>query len=686
MPVTHLDDKSFDRFLSLSGWNEPVSSKFLPGPSPEDTSWSRQGEIDRIRASVRTVLARGEGLSVGALFALCKPVCIAVHLRRAVAEQYAVLREICDMLRDEPTVAGFEDEATWNVAIAATRRIRHFSGIDLYPPDLLARPKAVAEAARRMGLRGYAILLTARGIGVDDAVLAAICADIEQRIRRLGGRRVIDTILKWFEVNRRTYEGSLLYGRIIGQPRQTREPSIPWHFLYNVAWKHYGAAPLSTNPVRDIDELAALARDMGALFDVEVYDRFDGMTIGPANFHQGFSDRIVYDELFAFQQWQPRVASSVLSSWLQHLAATGCVFPLASFQEWDAIAKSLLAKSQLTGLTITHPSEHAVSVITPDKAHILFNSLAVKHERLNKGYATPLDTAKRNSPYFPLYKVSDDLYALPPRGMAARALFERIYTLLRNSRDPQLERQMGVALEHMTVEAVGLTGHAPAYAGLQYRIPHQRKAEAPFELDVADVTHKQISLLECKKKPLTNAARAGNVLSAAVDLAQAFFMPLVQMNRHEAQLRASGINFLNGQVLQLDGRDIQRISITMTDHGSMQDRVFLRAILTGLWGARLTTIDSAHQAEADKVNAQLKSVADGVTSLAAQAGGKFEDFVHRYIHSTWWLSIDQLYFLCERANDLREAVSPLGSIIFGTGDLMNEIAHCDRLGLLKRKV
>ena len=40
------------------------------------------------------------------------------------------------------------------------------------------------------------ILLTARGIGVDDAVLAAICADIEQRIRRLGGRRVIDVILK----------------------------------------------------------------------------------------------------------------------------------------------------------------------------------------------------------------------------------------------------------------------------------------------------------------------------------------------------------------------------------------------------------------------------------------------------------------------------------------------------------
>ena len=128
---------------------------------------------------------------------------------------------------------------------------------------------------------------------------------------------------------------------------------------------------------------------------------------------------------------------------------------------------------------------------------------------------------------------------------------------------------------------------------MQYRIPNQRKTTAPFELDVADVTDKHIFFLECKKKPLTNAARAGNVLSAAVDLAQAFMMPLVQMNRHEAQLRAGGITFLNGQVLQLDGRDIQRIAITMTDHGSMQDRMFLRAVLIGLWGARLAALTGA---------------------------------------------------------------------------------------------
>jgi hypothetical protein len=269
--------------------------------------------------------------------------------------------------------------------------------------------------------------------------------------------------------------------------------------------------------------------------------------------------------------------------------------------------------------------------------------------------------------------------------MAARALFERIYTLLREAKVRNLENRMGTALEHMTAEAVQLTGHPPAYVGLQYCPPGQRKGDAPLEVDVADVSDDHIFFIECKKKPLTNAARGGNTLSAAVDVASAFLAPLVQINRHEAQLRAGGISFLNGQILTLNGRDIQRVTITMTDHGSMQDRTFLRALLIGLWGATLTAFDPKHQADADKVNEQLTSVAEGITALAGQAGGKFDDFVHRYIGSSLWLSIDQFTFLCERTRDLRKATSPVGGVIFGTGDLMNEIAHCDRMGLFKPK-
>jgi hypothetical protein len=140
------------------------------------------------------------------------------------------------------------------------------------------------------------------GVGVDARTLNTICAGIERRIRKLGGRPVIDAILKWFETQKRVYEGSLLYGRTVSQVPTAREPGIPWHFLYNIAWKHYGATPAARDMAKELTELAEIARDMAAVFDAEAYDAFDGMTLGAANFHQGFSDRIVYDELFAFQQ------------------------------------------------------------------------------------------------------------------------------------------------------------------------------------------------------------------------------------------------------------------------------------------------------------------------------------------------------------------------------------------------
>jgi hypothetical protein len=687
MTIVQVDNASLARFLDLAGWTEALSTDPLPGPSPNDPGWSLQAELERIRANVRVILTRESGLSLDAPFALRKPTCIAAILGRATVEQYAVLSELCDILRNHHIVAvpGFEDAEPWNAAIAATRRVRHFSGVDLYTLDRAPRCHAVGEACRRLEQRGFAIGVTAQGVSVDAPTLAAICVNIEDRVRRLGGRQVIDMIFRWFEAQKRVYEGTLLYGRNVSQVPKLREPSIPWHFLYNIALKHLDATPSVQHFAKEATELAELARDMTAVFDVEVYDKFDGMTVGPANFHQVFLDHIVYDELFAFQQWQPKVADRVLSSWLRHLAAAGCGFPLATRAEWEALGSSLIARSQLTKLTITHPAEHAGPALTAQRAAMLFRAISSPLDQLNKGYATPLDTAKRNSPYFPLYMISPDLYAVPPRGMAARAVFERIYALLRDARILNLESMMGVALEDMTREAVQLTGHVPRLFRSQYRPAGQRKGEAPLEVDLAEELDDRIVFMECKKKPLTNAARAGNVLSAAVDFAAAFLIPLVQINRHEEQLRAGGITFIDGQTLVLDGRHIQRVAVTMTDHGSMQDRMFLRAVLIGLWGATLTAHDPKLQPVADKVNAQLQKVTQGITALAGQANSKFDDFVHRYVFSSWWFSIDQLTFLCEHTRDLRRATSPVGGVIFGTGDLMNEIAHSDRMGLLRAK-
>lgn len=675
---------SLDLFLGFSAWNEPVSDEPLPGPSPTAISWSRDRELDRIRHGIRESLEREDGISAETPFALRGPVRIAVALERATVENHAVINEICDALRGETPpkkVAGFDDAAAWNKAIRITRRLRRLSGQDLYGIDRTSRGSAVGEACRRIERRGFRVTLTERGPGLDEADISAICRKIDERAAKVGGRRIIDAMLAWYVKAGRTYRGSLLQGRSVSSLPHVREPSIPWHFLYNIAWRHFGDIPRIADDRDEMIALLELARDFAAVFDVEAYDVYDGMFVGSGNLHTKLLDRVLYDELFTLPQWQPEVAGRVYSTWLRHMAASGVDFPLASRKEWDALGGSLIALAQPTTLVVTHAAEHAGHLLSANRATELLEALAIPLDRLNDGYTKPTDTAKRDSAYFPVYRMAEGLYVLPPRGLAARAMFERIYALLRKADAFDLENRMGAALEAMTVDAIGSTGREPGYIGLKYRTAAQRKRDAPYELDVADDRDDPIVLVECKKKALTNAARGGNILSATVDLVDAYLKPLIQMNRHEAELRSGGIDFLNGQRLALNGRSVRRVAITMTDHGSMQDRMFLRALLTGLWGHSLTAIDPKHRKDADKINELLKTFTDGITSLAAQAGGDFNDFVHRYFASSWWFSIDQFMYLCEHAENLGKATAPLGAMVFGTGNLMHELSQQERTGL-----
>jgi hypothetical protein len=676
-----LETRSLDLFLKLTA--RETSPRQSEPIDPSD-----QGRSEVIRREIGNLLRRThDGMLADAPFALRKPVSIAVLLGRADEEQYSILCHLCDGLRTPPDeaairlIAPFSETDVWGCAIALARRQMQLNAPNnVYNLNQFSRAHAVADAMRRLEERGYSIELTTFGPALDTASVTSVCRRIDRLIAEVGGRTIVDGIFR----NLRQYEGSFLYGRLVDQIPQFRPPSIPQHFLYNVALKHLGS-PANSGSGREakIAALGALAQDMAAVFDVEAYSAFEGMWLSAANLHHALLDKVFFDELFAFPQWQPTVAADVYSSWLHYLAAEGGSFPYATHEEWTALGRSLIVKASLATMQVIHPAELASSAISSARTSALLARLALPVAQLNAGYLTPFDTAKRNSPYYPIYQLDDDLYLLPPRALSGRALFERLYALLRDQGDAQLENRMAKSLERLTAEAIAQMGAAPDFVGAQYRTPGQKKAEAPHEIDVVQATDRFVFLMECKKKPLTNVARGGNSLSVAIDFAQAYIEALVQMVKHEIQLREGGITFLDGRVLKLDGRTLQRIAVTMTDHGSMQDRVFLRAIVSGLWGSSLSPGDPALTKKVEKFNKPFAQLQSQIAEAARHAPEPFDRFLRILLHSSWWLSIDQLFFFCRRAPQLWNAISPLASVTFGTGDVMTEIAYCDRAGILK---
>jgi hypothetical protein len=682
MTVVPLDPGAIDRLLALPAWREEAGAVEVEVFASEA---EKIREIDRLHASIRQALAReATGFLIEAAFAIRDPLQIAALLGRAPADAYGVIRRICDSFRPDDKVrfiAPFSEEEAWNCAILAARRIKRLSNFDVYDTGQFSRATAVAGACLRLRERGHEIGITSFGPVLDQTVFTAICEEIDALVGRVGGRTVIDRILNYYRATKRVHHGSLLSGRRVdGAMRNTRLPSEPLHYMYNLAWKHFAAAPTSSDPEGDYKALADLARDLAAVLDTEAYNLYDGISLSLADLQGSIADKILYDELFAFQQWQPTVAPAVFSGWLRHMHSVGCAFPIGSVDEWTEFGTRLMTRAEVASLAFVSPFDLASATLPAARAAAFFEACRIRVDALNEGYTTPLDTSRRNAPYFPIYEVSEGFYVLPPRAIVGRALFERVFALLRKARVKDLENLMGKALELLTVDAIASTNGRTTAEGKEYNREGQKKGESPPEIDVANETDARLFLFECKSKALTNISRGGNALNALFDFAKAFFHPLIQANGHEIQLRSGGIEFLDGGGIDLAGRAVDRIAVSMTDHGSMQDRTFLRAVFNSLWGVRLVAPDSALRAQVDEFNDKyLARIQQGIEKICELSGAPKDRFVRMYLQDCCWLSIDQLFYLCRRSPDLREALSPLRSMTFGTGDMMTELAAFDRM-------
>jgi hypothetical protein len=653
----------------------PFLSQF---PSPAD-------EIKHHRKEISQLLScPSKGIHADIAHTLRYSLEIAALTGYATNEQLDILCGMCDVLQEYQikAIVPLTDSVPWLSAITAMKRIRQLSNT----PGMFQSPRAsaVANSIRRLESKGYKIEISAFGPVLESASLQKICEEVDKGIKRIGGRWVIENILSWFSKNDRMYQGTFLHGRNTTQLPSLRNPSIPWHYLYNLAWKHFDAQPSARDISHEFIDVLDLASDMAAVFDTEAYSSFEEIGISAINLHSCLLDKIFYDELFAFPQWLPKTSHHLISSWLKHLQDQGCVLPLSgTLTEWSDFCLSILSSAKPTSIFITAPCEHTHQTLDLKKSEVFFKALCIASSEINRDYMTPFDTDKRNTPYYPFFEWSTGLYVLPPQAILGRALYEGIYRLLRDTKTPNLEKMMGTALENIAAEALLLTGNKSVLAGVKYNIPNQPKGVSPYEMDVVAETPTHIFLVECKKKPLTNAARKGDSLKALVDFSKAFLFPLNQANGHEIQIRSNGISLLGGGQLHLNNRDIRRISITMTDHGSMQYRVFVRNVVSALWGHKLTSTNPKLQKEADEFNKELDKIVKSVTELAQLANVPLDKFVFHYLLSSWWLSIDQLYFFCTQTDAIDKALCPLPNTTFGSGDLMTEIYYCQKRGLLK---
>jgi len=194
-------------------------------------------------------------------------------------------------------------------------------------------------------------------------------------------------------------------------------------------------------------------------------------------------------------------------------------------------------------------------------------------------------------------------------------------------------------------------------------------------------TPKGIFIFEVKKKGLTRNAMGGHGADLLVDLAQSLMKAHEQAYKAEMHLVKQGeITLKNKQAQEvtvvLDGREIEKASISLTDFGGLQSRSILQRILD-------TAIRIEVNADNERDNKRLEDWRKTVTALRDYV---IEGKPERPFFNSIFLSVPQILTLLERiknAHEFFDEITRGRSMVYGLQDFYSEYDQALKLSGLK---
>ena len=364
------------------------------------------------------------------------------------------------------------------------------------------------------------------------------------------------------------------------------EPVIPFGFLLNLAVQAPDGPCTSKAPETDWREAIELARDLVAVVDVQPHNRFCTVNIKPRRIEQLLSEVGLYDHLASFRQWVLPVTPLMLESFFgtEHDSALSercgwCVADAVSLT--NALITNIREEPQR--LTRADLMSTGLDGATLDR---MLPSFVHEKTTVNVGYDSPLAASKANLMFRPLIEGGNRTYVSPTASTVGPACYEAVASAVREALPPDTVLDLvGTGTERSVATLFRFFGMEPSVEGLKYNEGAETDAG---ECDLVVEDNDNILLIECKAKPLTRATMAGESFAAVLDYAASVVASQVQALQHERLLRdRDELLFDNGQRLEHKEREITRLSITLLDHGSLQDRFLFANLVEPLLRSRV---------------------------------------------------------------------------------------------------
>jgi hypothetical protein len=551
---------------------------------------------------------------------------------------------------------------------------------------IYTRDFMVAKGARALQEAGFAIRIEPGSLRLEEAAEAALVGEIEQLITTMGGinvaRRIFNELSPSYYADQQRYH---IVRRV--SPLGGGVPQIPWGYLVQLAVKHLHGRKPYVDSEAHWQRLCGLAKAYAAIIDVQPYAPNFYLTMDATVLVRYLQEMAVYDTLFCIPQMRPtdvvKLARGIFD-WLDRSAPLKAGW---SIDQVLTITTYLLdpVRDARGPILIDEVDIQRACPDIPNKvlARILDEVLSHPATGANQRFSRPTDAPTPNVPelkdvghdFFlrPLLRLSNRRFVLLDRSVCAPAFLEALLTALRQE-VKGLDDKIGPTIERFLKAEFAFAGIDVLGGDYDARGEH---GQCDLIIEAPDA----VILLELKKKSLTRRSKAGSDIALLLDLAGSLLDAQAQAGWHEVRLRRDGHLDLDHEGtttrLNLNGRNIERLAISLLDFGSFQDRIFLQQFLEATMNAQFTPVDANFTDKFAGINKTLGEIREQIALLHP---GELQ--IKQPFFQCWFLSVPQLLILLDGVTEVsgfKAALWNCRHIATGSSDIYFDMSYMKRL-------
>lgn len=485
-----------------------------------------------------------------------------------------------------------------------------------------------------------------------------VLQNIEHGIKKIGGQKFLkiffEKILYVSEFER------FLIIRQGNQPIQSDITiEIPHGFLLNLAIKNIDKkGDNNVNVDIEYEKIIEISKNYCFVqYSVQNYSIWEDILHISKDSLEYFNDLVIKNTLFEIPQFQAKYAKEFCNYIItkEEVAFKNLLkYNLSDLQRVINYLFDITDKRKIkTFFLIKLVKELSIELeILKD----IISDLSQNSKEINKNYFEPTDYSEVTFWQKPLIRKPNGEYILLPKSIIGFSFYEAVTSILRNLNHKSIDNNIGYHFEDFVKEQLK-NKHIKFSCGKYLEKIDNETIEG--EADILLEFDSSILLFECKKKSLTRNSKSGSAFSILMDLTSSILDSQLQCFKTDSILRLNDKILLKDNLIEtevnLNSRNIEKFTFTLTDYGIVQDRIITGEILKEFIKYTFTIADenNLHIDASDLAN--MKKRIDNLAKKQSEFKKYIDMFeVNNQFFNSAFINLHQFLFCIENSENSAE--------------------------------